>query len=104
MTAVFDEILDTLSDGKKHTIEDIRFRAARNLNASQVDLVLDILADAGFVSRSRSRDSVVGPLKVTGAQLTVSMLSFLKQIKELENKEAKLRARADRVCASAGGA
>ena len=86
---VFDDILDTLSDGKEHTIEDIRFRAARDLNESQVDFVLTALSDANFVRLKRSRGSAFGPLEIKSAIISTRMLIFLKQIKEFETQEAK---------------
>ena len=86
---VFDDILDALSDGKEHPIEDIRFRAARDLNESQVDLVLTALAEADFITIFRSRGTAFGPLEIKNAKLVPRTLIFLKKIKELEGQEAK---------------
>jgi len=87
MPAVFDEILDVLSDGEYHTFEEITFKAARNLNKTQVEEVLQFLDSYGFIEQKRSRSSAFGPLETKGAKLSRSMTQWLKQIKELESTE-----------------
>ena len=83
MPAVFDEVLDVLSDGKFHAFEDIQFKAARNLNETQVEAVLSFLERYGFVKRQRRTWSV----RTREAKLQPEMLNFLKRIKELEDEE-----------------
>jgi len=78
---VFDDILDTLSDGEFHEFEEIK-KAAPDKNETQVDAVLEFFEDYGLLTRHRSRGTAFGPIVTKGAQLSKSMLKFLKKIKE----------------------
>jgi len=76
MPAIFDDILEVLSDGEYHAFEEIKFKVTRNLNETQVKAVLAFLDSYCFVKRRRQK-----------AKLDLSFLKFLKRIRELEDVE-----------------
>lgn len=78
MLSVFDEILDVLSDGGYHTIEDIDSKT--HLNMNQIEFALSFLEQYGFIRRLHPRWST----RTRKAILTNEMLNFLKRLKELE--------------------
>jgi len=85
---VFDDVLDTLSDGEYHKFGQIRFATARNLNGTQLELVLVTLSTAGFIKRLRIPRSI----RTWKAKLEPQTLDFLKRIKELEGVDVKQEA------------
>ena len=88
---VFDDILDALSDGKEHSIEEIRDKV--KLSQSIVDLVLTALSDACFITVHRSRSTTFGPLEIQSAKLTEETRIFLKTIQDVEAQEIAQRHR-----------
>lgn len=79
-----DDILEVLSDGKFHTVDQIE-SGCRKLNGRQVMLILDFLSEYGFIDRYRRRwPGPTDPL-IIGANLTDEMANFLRQVKDLES-------------------
>jgi hypothetical protein len=83
---VFDDIIDTLSDGQYHSFEDIKLAASRNLNETQVEVALGFLQEYGLVKCLRQPGTMTRLRKV---QLTTTVLILLRRLKELEGVDVK---------------
>lgn len=81
MSSVFDEILDTLKDGKWHSFHEI-LTGCRHSNQNQLEAVLSLLAESGFLHRKMR---YLGSTRTARAKLSEPMLRFLNRLNELKS-------------------
>jgi len=81
---VFDDILDTLSDGKYHNFDELTMFSSSH-NEDQIELIMKFLESYGFIRRQRK----VWSTRTNKVRLEPSMLNFLRRLKELEDQEKK---------------
>ncbi len=82
MTDFIDPILDVLSDGEFHSLQEIRQKIS--LNDKQFEEVMHFLQQFTFLTPYAKRHPTVWDPIVHGARLEGPMLRFLQKIKELE--------------------
>jgi hypothetical protein len=87
-TAVFDDILNTLKDGKYHTFEELQFAVGAKLDDEQIEVVLAFLEKYDFVSRMRKPWSTL----TRKVALKPVLFEFLKKLKALNIVEKEVEA------------
>jgi len=87
-TVVFDDILNTLKDGKYHTFNELQIAVRAKLDDEQIEVVLAFLEKYDFVSRMRKPWSTL----TRKVALKPALFEFLKKLEALSIVEREAQA------------